>query len=52
MTMVLCSALEQAVDGELPQEEVLAVVDVPCGKMGLVIGRKGSSILSIKQCCR
>jgi exonuclease 3'-5' domain-containing protein 1 len=43
---------EQLIDGELLQEEVLAVVDVPSGKMGLVIGRKGSSILSIKQCCR
>jgi exonuclease 3'-5' domain-containing protein 1 len=39
-------------DGEPPQEEILAVVDVPAGKMGLVIGRKGSSILSIKQSCR
>uniref|UniRef100_A0A7I4EGU3 K Homology domain-containing protein n=1 Tax=Physcomitrium patens TaxID=3218 RepID=A0A7I4EGU3_PHYPA len=43
---------EQLINGELLQEEVLAVVDVPSGKMGLVIGRKGSSILSIKQCCR
>jgi len=43
---------EQVADGEPPQEEVLAVVDVPTGKMGLVIGRKGSSILSIKQSCR
>lgn len=50
--MVSCPALEQVADGELLQEEVLAVVDVPSGKMGLVIGRKGSSILSIKQCCR
>eukprot|EP00249_Psilotum_nudum_P011263 c23067_g1_i1 orf=57-1088(+) len=34
------------------QEEVLAVVDVPPGKMGCVIGKKGASILSIKEACR
>jgi exonuclease 3'-5' domain-containing protein 1 len=37
---------------ELPQEEVLAMVDVPHGKMGRIIGKKGSSILAIKQACR
>jgi predicted RNA-binding protein YlqC (UPF0109 family) len=37
---------------EVPQEEVLAVVDVPYGKMGRIIGKKGSSILYIKQSCR
>ncbi|GMH10788.1 hypothetical protein Nepgr_012629 [Nepenthes gracilis] len=33
------------------EEEVLSVLDVPPGKMGRVIGRKGASILSIKQSC-
>lgn len=36
---------------ELPQEEVLAMVDVPHGKMGSIISKKGSSILAIKQSC-
>ncbi|KAJ7519000.1 hypothetical protein O6H91_20G018500 [Diphasiastrum complanatum] len=35
-----------------PEEEILAVVDVPNGKMGRIIGRKGVSILSIKKSCR
>ncbi|CAM6094567.1 unnamed protein product [Calypogeia fissa] len=34
------------------QEEVLAVVNVTPGRMGRIIGKKGSSILSIKQSCR
>ncbi|KAL3330306.1 hypothetical protein AABB24_034250 [Solanum stoloniferum] len=38
-------------DGSIPEEEVLSVVDVPPGKMGRVIGRRGASILSIKQSC-
>lgn len=33
------------------EEEILSVVDVPPGKMGLVIGRKGASILAIKESC-
>lgn len=33
-------------------QEVLAVVDVPQGKMGRVIGKKGASILSIKESCK
>lgn len=32
--------------------EVLAVVDVIPGRMGRIIGKKGASILSIKQSCR
>ncbi|KAG6552509.1 hypothetical protein Mapa_005929 [Marchantia paleacea] len=39
-------------EGRSPEEEVLAVVDVIPGKMGRIIGKKGSSILSIKQSCR
>lgn len=34
------------------EEEVLAVVNVTPGRMGRIIGKKGSSILSIKQSCR
>ncbi|KAK3028895.1 hypothetical protein RJ639_039904 [Escallonia herrerae] len=38
-------------EGNAPEEEILSVVNVPPGKMGCVIGRKGSSILSIKESC-
>lgn len=34
-----------------PEEEVLSVLNVPYGKMGVVIGRRGASILSIKESC-
>lgn len=34
-----------------PEEEILSVFDVPSGCMGYVIGRNGSSILSIKESC-
>ncbi|KAI3515706.1 hypothetical protein L1887_14609 [Cichorium endivia] len=33
------------------EEEILAVVDVPLGNMGLIIGKKGASILAIKKAC-
>ncbi|CAI5482604.1 unnamed protein product [Closterium sp. Yama58-4] len=33
-------------------EEILSVVDVPQGLMGLVIGRKGMTIRSIKESCK
>ncbi|XP_047307041.1 uncharacterized protein LOC124910441 [Impatiens glandulifera] len=33
------------------EEEILSYLDIPPGKMGCVIGRKGSSILSIKESC-
>ncbi|KAI4316561.1 hypothetical protein L6164_024534 [Bauhinia variegata] len=39
------------VDGSTPEEEILSVLDVPEGKMGRVIGRRGASILSIKESC-
>ncbi|KAH0969015.1 hypothetical protein GBA52_029136 [Prunus armeniaca] len=39
------------VDGNAPEEEILSVLDVPPGKMGRVIGRRGASILSIKESC-
>ncbi|XP_028806982.1 piRNA biogenesis protein EXD1-like, partial [Neltuma alba] len=39
------------VDGDAPEEEILSVLDVPKGKMGRVIGRKGATILSIKESC-
>ncbi|PIN16838.1 Ribonuclease D [Handroanthus impetiginosus] len=34
-----------------PEEEILSVLDVPPGKMGCIIGRRGVSILAIKQSC-
>ncbi|KAJ9549859.1 hypothetical protein OSB04_022402 [Centaurea solstitialis] len=42
---------ELLTDDNVPEEEILSVVDVPPGKMGLVIGRKGASILAIKESC-
>ncbi|XP_004498930.1 uncharacterized protein [Cicer arietinum] len=39
------------VDGNGPEEEILSVLDVPPGKMGCIIGKKGASILSIKESC-
>ncbi|GKV09987.1 hypothetical protein SLEP1_g21415 [Rubroshorea leprosula] len=38
-------------EGNAPEEEILSVLDVPQGKMGCIIGRRGSSILSIKESC-
>ncbi|XP_071695995.1 uncharacterized protein [Rutidosis leptorrhynchoides] len=38
-------------DNNAFEQEILSVVDVPPGKMGLVIGRKGASILAIKESC-
>ncbi|EEF45822.1 egalitarian protein homolog [Ricinus communis] len=38
-------------DGNAPEEEILSVLGVPPGKMGRVIGRRGASILSIKESC-
>jgi len=40
------------IEGDTPEEEILSVLDVPPGKMGRVIGRKGAVILSIKQSCK
>ncbi|KAF8393475.1 hypothetical protein HHK36_021719 [Tetracentron sinense] len=37
-------------EGNVP-EEILSVLHVPPGKMGCVIGRRGASILSIKESC-
>ncbi|KAG9145598.1 hypothetical protein Leryth_021546 [Lithospermum erythrorhizon] len=33
------------------EEEILSVLDVPNGKMGRIIGRKGATILAIKDSC-
>ncbi|WCJ29556.1 hypothetical protein M5689_011182 [Euphorbia peplus] len=38
-------------DGIAPEEEILSVLDVPPGKMGCIIGKRGASILSIKESC-
>ncbi|KEH39963.1 putative ribonuclease D [Medicago truncatula] len=42
---------ELKVDGNGPEEEILSVLDVPPGKMGCIIGKKGASIMSIKESC-
>ncbi|KZV37216.1 hypothetical protein F511_04635 [Dorcoceras hygrometricum] len=38
-------------DKNAPEQEILSVLDVPPGKMGCVIGRRGANILSIKESC-
>lgn len=38
-------------DGSTYEEECLSVLDVPPGQMGRIIGRKGASILAIKESC-
>ncbi|KAH0687662.1 hypothetical protein KY290_020202 [Solanum tuberosum] len=40
------------VERDTLEDEILSILDVPPGKMGCVIGRKGSSILSIKESCK
>ncbi|XP_050264847.1 exosome complex exonuclease rrp6-like [Quercus robur] len=42
---------ENIIMDHAPEEEILSVLDVPPGKMGRVIGRKGVTILSIKESC-
>ncbi|KAK9690140.1 hypothetical protein RND81_09G107500 [Saponaria officinalis] len=39
-------------NGKIPEDEILSVVDVPTGKMGCIIGKKGASILYVKQSCK
>ncbi|KAF4368614.1 hypothetical protein CsatB_008202 [Cannabis sativa] len=39
------------VEGKAPEEEILSVLDVPPGKMGCIIGRRGATILLIKESC-
>ncbi|XP_027081830.1 egalitarian protein homolog [Coffea eugenioides] len=38
-------------DPNAPEEEILSVLDVPPGKMGRIIGKRGATILSIKESC-
>ncbi|XP_073134121.1 uncharacterized protein [Henckelia pumila] len=38
-------------DKHAPEQETLSVLDVPPGKMGCVIGKRGVNILSIKESC-
>ncbi|KAK9099239.1 hypothetical protein Syun_026284 [Stephania yunnanensis] len=38
-------------EGDIIEEEILSVLHVPPGKMGCIIGRRGASILSIKESC-
>lgn len=39
-------------EGYVPEEEILSILNVPPGKMGRVIGRKGASIQSVKESCQ
>jgi exonuclease 3'-5' domain-containing protein 1 len=39
-------------DVYVPEADILSVLDVPPGKMGRVIGRKGSTIMAVKECCK
>ncbi|PUZ56178.1 hypothetical protein GQ55_5G274600 [Panicum hallii var. hallii] len=38
-------------DVHVPEVDILSVLDVPPGKMGRVIGRKGSTIKGVKESC-
>ncbi|CAA0806704.1 3-5 exonuclease domain-containing protein / K homology domain-containing protein / KH domain-containing protein [Striga hermonthica] len=38
-------------DENAPEEENLYVLDIPRGKMGCVIGKRGANILSVKESC-
>ncbi|KAF6164283.1 hypothetical protein GIB67_010253 [Kingdonia uniflora] len=38
-------------EANAPEQEILSVLNVPPGKMGCVIGKKGASILAIKESC-
>lgn len=38
-------------DGYYLEEEILSVLNVPPGKMGRIIGKRGASIMEIKQSC-
>ncbi|RRT83274.1 hypothetical protein B296_00008044 [Ensete ventricosum] len=50
---VLPSYLDDIVaEGYVPEEEILSILNVPPGKMGRVIGRKGASIQSVKESCQ
>ena len=40
------------VEGNAPEEEILSVVDVRVVMMGRVFGRRGASILAIKESCK
>ncbi|KAH7286551.1 hypothetical protein KP509_32G012400 [Ceratopteris richardii] len=41
------------IEAELSElQEILSAVDVPPGKMGYIIGKKGASILRIKESCK
>jgi exonuclease 3'-5' domain-containing protein 1 len=39
-------------DVYVPEVDILSVLDVPHGKMGRVIGRKGSTIMVVKESCK
>jgi exonuclease 3'-5' domain-containing protein 1 len=39
-------------EARVPEVDILSLLDVPPGKMGRVIGRKGSSIMAVKESCK
>lgn len=49
--MLLFFQVDLLAEGYAPKEEILSVLKVPPGKMGQVIGRRGASILSVKESC-
>jgi hypothetical protein len=49
---IVCWISGEFVDGKHPEYEILAVIDVPAGKMGRIIGIRGDTIRHIKKSFR
>lgn len=39
-------------DVYIPEVDILSVLDVPPGKMGRVIGKRGATIMDVKGSCK
>ena len=52
MIFHICDTGDIEADVHVPEVDILSVLDVPPGKMGRVIGRKGSTIMSVKESCK
>lgn len=48
---VLCYLEDLIAEGYSPEQEILSILNVPPGKMGRVIGKRGASIQAVKECC-
>lgn len=48
---MLCYLEDLIAEGYSPEQEILSILNVPPGKMGRVIGKRGASIQSVKECC-